>query len=202
MRRRSTVSLLCALCCVAGLALSQTAPRAQGQGRRGPSARQTVTGTVVGVGGRLGGRSWPFTLNIERYTTPEEVQQLNTALQSGEDELLRVLSRMEAGRIRIGNNVGVPANAIISTPQELGTKLTVLYERNVSIFERRAGTRSEDYRFGYAELFLRGRGAGEGTLIPAARVRLRAGNTWEVEDFGVFPARLMGLQLRGGRGMR
>jgi len=34
-------------------------------------------------------------------------------------------------------------------------------------------------------------------LIPAARVRLRDGNTWEVEDFGVFPARLMGLRVRG-----
>jgi len=34
-------------------------------------------------------------------------------------------------------------------------------------------------------------------FIPAARIRLRNGNTWEVEDFGTFPARLMGLQVRG-----
>jgi hypothetical protein len=34
-------------------------------------------------------------------------------------------------------------------------------------------------------------------FIPAARIRLRNGNNWEVEDFGTFPARLMGLQVRG-----
>jgi hypothetical protein len=35
-------------------------------------------------------------------------------------------------------------------------------------------------------------------LIPAARVRLRDGNTWEVEDFGTYSARLMGLKVRRG----
>ena len=78
-------------------------------------------------------------------------------------------------------------------------QLTVLYQRNINFFELRYGTRSENYRFGYAEIYLRRRGNNEGTLIPAAQVRLRDGNTWEVEDFGVFPARLMGLQVRGGR---
>jgi hypothetical protein len=40
--------------------------------------------------------------------------------------------------------------------------------------------------------------ADEGMLMPAARVRLRDGDTWEVEDFGTYPARLMGLKVRGG----
>jgi hypothetical protein len=112
--------------------------------------------------------------------------------------LLRVLSRMDAGRITVGNGVGVDANAIISVPQDDGTKIIVLFERNLNFYELRYGTRSQDYRFGYAEIFLRRRGNSEGTFIPAAKVRLRDGNNWEVEDFGVFPARLMGLQLRGG----
>jgi hypothetical protein len=34
-------------------------------------------------------------------------------------------------------------------------------------------------------------------LIAAARVKLKNGNTWEVEDFGTFPARLMGLRSSG-----
>jgi len=168
---------------------------AKGQGDR--PARRYITGTVVGVGGRFGGRTRPFNLIVNRNTSPAEVQQLNAALQSGgQDELLRVLSRMDAGRVQIGNNVGVTANAIIATPQDGGTKFTVLYQRNIDFFESRYGTRSEDYKFGYAEIYLRARGNSEGTLIPAAKVRLRDGNTWEVEDFGVFPARLLGLQLR------
>jgi hypothetical protein len=185
--------------------LAQPAPVAFGQ-RRGSRAveggRQHITGTVVGVGGRFAGRTTSFDLIINRYTSDEEVRQLNAALQSGgQEELLRVLSRMDAGRITVGNGVGVDANAIISVPHENGTKLIVLYERNINIYEARAGARSTDYKFGYAEIFMRRRNS-EGTLIPAAKVRLRDGNTWEVEDFGVFPARLMGLQSRGGLGAR
>jgi hypothetical protein len=176
-------------------------PSADVRAQRG--GRRYIDGTVVGVGGRFGGRTAPFRVIVERYTSAEEVQQLNSALQSGgQDELLRVLARMNAGRIQVGNNVGVTANAIISTPTENGTKLTVLYQRNINFFELRYGARSENYRFGYAEIYLRRRGAGEGTFIPAAQIRLRDGNTWEVEDFGVFPARLIGLQARGGESLR
>lgn len=161
---------------------------------------RTITGTVYFVGGRRPARTLPFRLIINRFSTPAEISQLNAALQSGgQDQLLRTLSRMDAGRIQIGSDIGIPANAIFATDDEGRTKITVLYERNLRIAELRYGARSADYRFGYAELFV-GRGSNEGMLIPAAYIRLRDGNTWEVEDFGTFPARLMGLQVRGGRG--
>jgi len=161
-------------------------------------AGRTITGTAYFIDGRRPGRSLPFTLNIERLSTPQEISQLNSALSSGgQDELLRTLSKENAGRIRIGTGVGVRANAIIRTVEPNGrTKLTVLYERTLGIGELRYGSRSQDYRFGYAELYI-GPGANEGMLIPAAFIRLKDGNTWEVEDFGTFPARLMGLRLRG-----
>jgi hypothetical protein len=202
MRKRKSTGWLGVLCCVLGLMLAQTAPFAFGQRRasRTEGRQQEILGTVVGVGGRFGGRTAPFRLIVNRFSTEEEVRQLNSALQTGgQAELLRVLSRMDAGRITVGNGVGVDANAIISVPQENGTKIIVLYERNINFYELRSGSRSEDYKFGYAELFLRRRNS-EGTFIPAAKVRLRDGNTWEVEDFGVYPARLMGLQVRGGSG--
>lgn len=165
-----------------------------------PFAGRTITGTAYFVGGRRPARSLPFRLIINRFTTPEEVSQLNSALQSGgQDDLMRSLSRLEAGRIEVGTGVGVRANAIIRTDDGEGrTKLTVLYQRELRFGELRYGARSADYRFGYAELHV-GRGENEGMLIPAARVRLKDSNTWEVEDFGTFPARLMGLQVRGGR---
>lgn len=174
----------------------RTNTRAQGEGEG--LAGRTITGTAYFISGRRPGLSLPFTLIIKRITTPAEVSQLNAALQAGkQDELLRTLSRTEAGRIQIGSNVGVPANAILVNEQGDGrTKITVLYQRNVRFAELRYGARSTDYPFGYAELNV-GRGENEGMLIPAARVRLRDGNTWEVEDFGTFPARLMGLRVRG-----
>lgn len=166
---------------------------AQGEGLTG----RTITGTVYFIGGRRPGRSLPFTLRINRITTSDEVSQFNSALQSGQDELLRALSRRDAGRIQIGTGVGLPANAILVDNQGDGrTKITVIYERDMRFGELRRGARSTNYPFGYAEMYV-GRGDNEGMLIPAARIRLRDGNTWEVEDFGTFPARLMGLRVRG-----
>jgi hypothetical protein len=196
MNRKTKAILLCALYCVVTVMLFPPISEARGQAES--LEGRTITGTVYFVGSFRSGQTRPFKLIINRLTTPEEVQRLNSALQSGGQEgLLKALSKMEAGRITIGTGVGVPANAIIATPQDGGTKLIVLYERNLRFAELRYGSRSQDYRFGYAELFL-GPGSNQGMLIPAARVRLKDGNTWEVEDFGTFPARLMGLQVRGG----
>lgn len=197
MRSKKRFSLLCVCCSVLVCALGPTALSVGAQDER--YAGRTITGTAYAFSGRLAGRSAPFTLIINHYTSPEDVQRLNNALQSGgQDELMNTLSHMDAGQIQIGANVGVPANAIIATPQADGeTKLTVIYQRNLRFSELRYGTRSADYKFGYAELYLGRRGEGQGMLIPAAQIRLRNG-TWEVEDFGTFPARLMGLQARGG----
>ena len=194
MKSRTLVMLVVVLLFGVAVFNPGTNTLAQGEGIAG----RTITGTVYFMSGRRPGASMPFTLIINRLTTPEEVSQLNSALQAGkQDELLRTLSRMDAGRIQIGTNVGVPANAIMMTEQGDGrTKLTVIYQRNLRFAELRYGTRSVDYPFGYAEMYV-GRGDNEGMLIPAARVRLRDGNTWEVEDFGTFPARLMGLRVRG-----
>jgi hypothetical protein len=162
-------------------------------------AGSTVTGTVYFIGGRSVGRSFPFKLIINRVSTNQELGELNAALQRSQDELLKTLSKLNAGRIQLGNGVGLIANAIFATDEGDGrTKITVLYERNLRFAELRYGSRSENYRFGYAEVYL-GRGGNEGMLIPAAYVRLRDGKTWEVEDFGTFPARLMGLKISGGR---
>jgi hypothetical protein len=178
----------CLLLCIAAGGASLSAQR---------NSSQRINGTVVGISGRYAGNSRPFSLIINNYTTGGQLSELNTALQRGEDDLLRTLSRMKAGRIQINNGVGVTANAIIATPWESGTKLTVLYQRNINFYELRYGTRSEDYKFGYAEIYLDSSGKGQGSWFPAARVNLKNGNTWEVEDFGVFPARLMGLRSTG-----
>ena len=189
MRFRKSLCLTLVLC----FALAGTLPPSNVSAR----ANQVVTGTVVGISGRLAGRTLPLRLVINSYTSADDADRLNSALRSGQDDLLSTLSKMDAGRISIGNNVGVTANAIFATPAaEGGTKLTVLFQRNVSFFELRAGTRSADYRFGYAEMYLDRRGRGEGTFIPAAKVKLE-GDTWVVEDFGAFPARLMGLRSTG-----
>lgn len=195
--RRKTPLILVVMMLLLGTAAyyPRTNVLAQGEGLTG----RTITGTVYFMSGRRPGTSLPFTLRINRITTADEVRQLNSALAAGkQDELLRELSRLDAGRIQIGTGVGLPANAIMVDNQGNGrTKITVIYQRDMRFGELRRGARSTNYPFGYAEMYV-GRGDNEGMLIPAAHVRLRDGNTWEVEDFGTFPARLMGLRVRGG----
>ena len=163
------------------------------------NGREKITGTFVSRSGRTSGQTRQFTLTINRYTPPNQLRELNEALTNGgQDQLLDKLDDMDAGRIAIGTGIGVRANAVIVDPwTEGGRRIIVLYERDVRFFELRYGTRSSDYKIGYAEIYINRNGRGEGTLIPAARVRLRGGNTWEVEDFGVFPARLVGLRSSG-----
>jgi hypothetical protein len=195
MKKLNRIGLTSLLSCVITLMTFGRSWEAHGQADR--LSGRIITGTVYFIGGRTAGRSLAFRLVINRLSLPDEITRLNEALQSGgQDELLKALSRMEAGRIQIGSDVGVPANAIIATQEGDRTKLTVLYQRNLRFAELRYGARSADYRFGYAELYL-GPGGNQGMLIPAAYIRLKDGNTWEVEDFGTFPARLMGLQVRG-----
>lgn len=193
MGKRRMIGLLCALCFFGGLSFSHPLAEA------GAQSNLRINGTVVGISGRFAGRSRPFTLIVNNYSAPNQVRDMYDALQrGGQDALLRAFSNMEVGRIQIGTGIGVPANVIIAAPWgEGGTKLTVLYRRNINFYELRYGTRSADYPVGYAEIFIDRNGKGEGTLIPAARVRVRDGNTLEVEDFGIFPARLMGLRASG-----
>jgi hypothetical protein len=189
MRSLKVLILLLALCGMAVVA----APL------QSESGTERITGTFVSMSGRKSGRSRQFTVTINRYTPPNQIRELNEALANGgQDQLLKAMSKMDAGRVQIGTGVGVRANAVIVDPwNDGGRRITVLYERWLQIAELRYGTRSQDYPIGYAEIYLNRNGKGEGTLIPAARVRLKGGNTWEVEDFGTFPARLLNLRSSG-----
>ncbi|HKE56354.1 MAG TPA: hypothetical protein VKB46_06630 [Pyrinomonadaceae bacterium] len=197
MNRLNTIGLRVLLSCAVVLIFQYGS---QVHAQSGELAGRSITGTVFFVGGARSARapnaprSTTFRLIINRLSTAEEVNQLNSALQSGQDQLLTALGRMNSGRIQIGSGVGVVANAIIASQEGDQTKVTVIYQRDVRFAELRYGARSADYRFGYAEMYI-GSGSNQGMLIYAARIRLRDG-TWSVEDFGTFPARLMGLRVR------
>ena len=188
MRRGTLAVLLGLLCCAAWPSAAPTVEAQRG--------RMYIDGTVIGISGRAVSRSRPFRVIVNSFTSEGEARSLNEALESGgQDRLLDELRRLNAGRVSVGGGVGVRANAIIRTPtDDGGTRLQVIYERTVNFFELRHGTRSQDYRFGYAEIFLDRRGRGQGTFIPAARIRMRDDGTWEVIDFGVYPARIIGVR--------
>lgn len=111
---------------------------------------------------------------------------------------MREIDDNDLGRFSLGSSVGVPVNAVLVDQDGGETRLRVIFQRWIGFGELRRGARSVDYPFGYAEIRLDPKtGHGDGTFIPAARIRFKNANTIEVEDFGTFPGRLMGVRMRG-----
>ncbi len=164
-----------------------------------PLAKEEYTGTIIGVGGLMGGVSRPFTLTIEGYTSASDASRYLQILETqGQDGLQKAISKEKLGYFAVSGQIGRNLNCVRETAADGGRRITVLFERWLNMFEVRYGTRSEDYPFTYIELFIDKNGKGEGTLIPAARVYFdkKNQNQLNVENFGIYPARLAGVQLR------
>ena len=170
------------------------------------NGRQTYTGTVVSYGSGFNTRTTTntFTLIVNGETPESEVARLVGILQEGgQDRLQEAIRKNDLGNFAVGGRVGRTLNAVVIDEVEGRRRIRALFERWIRFGEIRGGYRSVDYPFGYIELFVDpNTGRGEGTLIEAAQIRWdrdKKSNQYvvEIENFGTFPARLMGVSLRG-----
>lgn len=166
--------------------------------------RATFTGTVVIYGTGLNTRTTTdtFTLTLNNTTSPAEAQRLLGTLQSGgQDDLRDALRHSDVGRFSIGGHVGLPVEAAVVENVDGRLRIRAVLERWQGFGEIWRGGRSLDYPFSYIEMYVDPqRGSGEGTFIAAAKIRWRndhGQNQVEIEDFGTFPGRLMGVKMRG-----
>jgi hypothetical protein len=140
-----------------------------------------------------------------RTSPADAARYLNTLQNGGQDDLLRELNRNDLGRFSLSGSVGRPLSAVIVDEDNGSTRVRAVFQRWIGFGELRYGLRSADYPFGYVEIRIDPRtGQGEGTIIPAARIRFRNARNGgmdqvEIEDFGTFPGRLMGVRMRGGQ---
>lgn len=166
--------------------------------------RTTFTGTAIiyGTGTNIRTVNRTFKLDITGVTPASESQSILSRLrEDGQKELLDEIDDRELGRFSLGGHVGKPVNMVLVEPAENGKqRIRVIFARWIGFGELRYGARSVDYPFSYVELVVDPRtGRGEGTYYQAAKLRARRGNTLEIEDFGTFPSRLLGVS-RSGRG--
>jgi hypothetical protein len=163
----------------------------------------TITGTAVTYGSGFNTRTLtrPFTMTINGKTSSEDAARYLSALQEGgQDALMRAIDSNNLGRFSLSGRVGEPLKAVIIDQNNGDTRIRAVFRRWVGFGEIRRGLRSVDYPFGYVEIRVDPRtGRGDGTFIPAARIRFRGNDTVEIEDFGTFPGRLLGVQVRGLR---
>jgi hypothetical protein len=191
--------LLTAVCCVAVMAWLPQPSEAQGRSKGGEVYTGTIfffPGPTVGGPGRTRTTSRTFTLTLNCTTPRSEVSRLAGILRSdGQDGLLRAISKEKCGVIQVGPNVGRDINIVSVTNTEEGErKIMMLFDRWLEFFEVRYGTRSRDYPFAYLEIFVNDKGRLEGTMIPAAKIRVIGEDTIEIENFAAFPARMTGVR--------
>ncbi|MBK9528514.1 MAG: hypothetical protein IPO41_09400 [Acidobacteria bacterium] len=164
--------------------------------------RTVITGSalIYGTGANTRTVSRTFTLNINGLTSAEDAQRYLSILQSGDqDDLLKAIGKNDLGNFSLGGSLGRRLNAVVAGQTEDGKiRIRAVFERWMSFSEIRYGYRSQDYPFSYLEVIIDPKtGKGEGSYFQAARIRARGNNTVEIEDFGTFPSRLMGVRLRG-----
>jgi hypothetical protein len=169
---------------------------------------ETYTGTVISYGTGLNTRTTTstFTLNIDSLTPDDQAQRFLGLLQEGgQNVLLRELSKENRGNFSVGARLGRRLNAIRENIEDRKKRIFIVFERWMEFGEIRGGYRSIDYPFGVIELYIDPRtGKGEGTYIAAAKIRWtqdkKSGQYQvEIENFATFPAKLVGVMLRGRR---
>ena len=151
-------------------------------------ASERYTATAIGTGGGVGGKSMLFNMNITRYTTDEEVQQLAELLKNkGQDALVSAMEKLDCGRIypvaTTGNTIAVARKHIVDGQ----TFITVFTARNMSFAELTSMSRTKQYPYGYVQIKLApdNKDGGNGKLIAAAKIRFdKKKGHYEIESFG------------------
>lgn len=173
--------------------------------------KEVYTGTLLSYGSGFNTRNvtTTFTLNINGQTSDAQAQGFLDILREDEQtDLLKAIEKEDLGRFSVGANVGVPVNVVCESIVGGKRRIFIVFQRWTQFAELRGGYRSLDYPFGVIELFIDEQtGKGEGTYIAAAKIRWdyddkKKQYQVEIENFATYPARLLGVQLRGERKRR
>jgi hypothetical protein len=163
--------------------------------------RYQGTAVAFGVGPRAQMISRTFDLRLRGRTPEADVARYRDILRDqGHQALWRELSGNDLGSVNFGGRIGPRVVAAIDRSEGTEQRLLVIFERWLGFGEFRAGARSLDYPFGVLEMvFDSPDSAGDGTFIGAARIRLGRDRDTneeqiELESFGTFPGRLMGVR--------
>jgi hypothetical protein len=150
------------------------------------ASAEAYSGTAIGTGGSVGGKTIQFNFRITQYTTDEEVQNFAQLVKDkGTDGLRRALEKEDKGRI---NAVGSTGNQIaVARKRQEGsdTIITIVTARTMPFLELYNGGRTTDYPFGYLQVKLDANGQGTGQIMAAARIRFdKKKGQYEIESFG------------------
>jgi hypothetical protein len=147
---------------------------------------EAYSGTAIGTGGSVGGRTIQFDVRITRYTTDEEVKgYAELVKEKGPDALRSALEKEDVRRISPTGSVGNQIAAARKRQQGQDTIITIVTSRIMPLVELNRGGRSTDYQFGFMQLKLNAKGEGTGQIMAAARIRFdKKKGQYEIESYG------------------
>jgi hypothetical protein len=148
--------------------------------------REVYQAQAMGQSTQLG-QTFNVTINIERYSTPEERQVLVEAFQqAGSEGLFNALEKMRSkGRIAITGTLGYDISFVRKIPTDDGYKIRVLTNRPIRFGEAWVNGRSIDYNLSALELDISNeKDKSTGILLPACQFKInKKTNELEVENY-------------------
>jgi hypothetical protein len=141
-------------------------------------------------------------IGIERWSNPDELEQLKTVLvEQGSDKLLKAVQKIKprAGFIRTTRSLGW--DLYFAQKSELpggGTKVIFISDRPISTLGAMRDDRSTDYAFQLGEIhFDKDMKKGAGTYVGAGEITYnKKDNQIEIENYGAQPIRFTDVQVR------
>ncbi len=159
--------------------------------------REVYTGSLVGLGGAIAGRTATFTLTLTGRSTRDQASRYVELLRTkGQDALRKQLDGRDVGRFALTGRAGQTVNFAYEQQTPEGRRVIAVWERWLQPFELRYGSRSQDYPFTYLEISIDKNGKGTGTLIGAAKLFFEDDDpsTLTVENFATYPIRVVNVR--------
>jgi hypothetical protein len=146
--------------------------------------RIIIQAQAMGTSTQLG-KLFPVRIVIEQPSSPQDQQALVEGFtRSGHEGVLDALDRMKPkGRIALEGTIGNDVKYIREFPSKNGRHFRLVTDRNLAFGELYNNTRSRDYDIGGAELTITPDGKGEGTLLPACKLKLDKNKQLEIETY-------------------
>src|ERR1044071_508723 len=90
-----------------------TAPGQSGHENATEGRQETITGTLIGIGGPLAGRSSAFTLTIKGVTSDQEARRyVGILADKGQDGLMRAVKDQKLGTFALTGQLGRDVNVV------------------------------------------------------------------------------------------
>jgi len=164
-------------------------------GLRAEQKRESYAAVVVGTGGRIGGRTLNLNINIDKWTSDQEVRAyLVQLMEEGQDALRRTLEKVTVGRIAPVATTGTDVSVARTYETEEGRIIRLVAARPMRFLELYHGGRSTDYPFTIIELRLNSEGKGEGSILGGTQLEFSEDGQLEVESFGNQYAKLVNVR--------